>query len=158
MLNILLVILLLICAYTDFKHRKIYNMVLLPALLLGFALNLWENGLIGYKESLLGMLLGAALLLIPYFMGGMGAGDVKLLAAIGAIGGIGFVFQVFVFTALVGGLMALIAALKSGTLMLTLIRAANPRVTGNLNEQVGSATIPYGLAIAAGGLMALLLG
>jgi len=154
MLKLTLVLLLFICAYTDVKDRKIYNVILLPALALGFGFNLGEYGLSGLEEALWGMFLGGGLLIIPYLLGGMGAGDVKLLAAVGAIGGTALVWRAFLFTALIGGILAVMALLRQGALFSALHRAANPmQYTGT---ETGAATVPYGLAIAMGGLIALI--
>ena len=78
--NLLLIILLGLCVFTDLRDRKIYNAVLMPFLCTAFILNTVISGLPGLEQSILGAALGLGILLIPYLLGGMGAGDVKLLS------------------------------------------------------------------------------
>lgn len=75
-----------IAVVTDWREHKIYNKLLVPAFFLALLLHTFQGGLSGLTSSLLGAATGFALLLLPYLMGGMGAGDVKLLAVIGAFG------------------------------------------------------------------------
>ena len=111
--NSLLILVLLICLITDLKSRKIYNKVIFPALLLSFCLHAFTPIGSGILFSLMGFAVGFGLLFIPYLMGGMGAGDVKLLALIGAIKGTTFVVITGIYMALLGGLIALFILLDS---------------------------------------------
>jgi len=97
---------LCISLITDLRSRKIWNAVTLPAMGFGLAANTASDGVSGFAFAGLGLLAGFALLLIPYLLGGMGAGDVKLLAAIGALQGPAFVFYAFLYTAVAGGVIA----------------------------------------------------
>lgn len=65
-------------------------------------------GMAGCWFSIKGLLLGTGLLLPVYWIGGMGAGDAKLMGAVGSALGMQGVFTVFLFTALIGGLYALV--------------------------------------------------
>lgn len=85
---------------------KIPNIATLFLLIAGLSLHGYSAGASGLLFSVLGLLTGLSLLLLPYLMGGMGAGDVKALAALGALLGPGAVFQVFLYTGLIGGLLA----------------------------------------------------
>jgi prepilin peptidase CpaA len=162
-INIILLTMLAICVVTDIKSRKIYNIILFPVLLLALVLNVITGGLSGLAAALIGFATGLGILLIPYLMGGMGAGDVKLLAVIGALKGTGFVFDASIYMALVGACIALwamlfhretaiwcrsvfyfIYGLKHGMR----IPIASPK--GALTM-----TYPYGVAIACGALIAL---
>lgn len=93
---------------TDTFHAKITNIANLGLILAGTSYNLYLAGFAGFITSLLGLITGLLLLIIPYLMGGMGAGDVKALAALGALLGPASVFQVFLYIALVGGAMAIL--------------------------------------------------
>jgi prepilin peptidase CpaA len=104
--SICLSIIISIALFTDLKSRKIPNYLTLGGALIGFIINGLTAGLSGIQASALGWILGLALLLIPFFLGGMGAGDVKLMAAIGAWMGTAFVLQAMLWTALVGGVIA----------------------------------------------------
>ncbi|MDA3971062.1 MAG: prepilin peptidase [Desulfobulbaceae bacterium] len=98
---------LVICT-TDTLHSRIPNLATFTLVLVGFGYQIQAGGLLGGAMALLGLLLGLALLLTPYLLGGMGAGDVKALAALGALLGPGDIFQVFLFSGLIGGGMALV--------------------------------------------------
>lgn len=97
---------LVICT-TDALQGKIPNLATLALLLIGLWFNFRSGGFPGLALALAGLLTGLALLIIPYLLGGMGAGDVKALAALGALLGPGPVLQVFVIAGLIGGAMAL---------------------------------------------------
>lgn len=106
--------LLLICA-TDTLHSKIPNLLTVSLLLAGSGWHLYHLGPEGLILSGLGFITGLALLLIPYALGGMAAGDVKAMGALGAVLGPGAIFQVFLYTGLIGGLLALLfSALSAG--------------------------------------------
>ncbi len=70
---------------TDTFHAKITNIANLGLILAGTSYNLYLAGFSGFITSILGLITGFLLLIIPYLMGGMGAGDVKALAALGAL-------------------------------------------------------------------------
>lgn len=109
--NILLVITLIICCITDLRVRKIYNKVIFPILFSVFILHLILNGIPGLKISLLGFLSGLAILIIPFALRGIGAGDVKLLALIGAMKGSTFALNTAFYMFVIGGILALIIVL-----------------------------------------------
>lgn len=97
---------LLICI-VDTACSRIPNLANLVLLLTGLGHHVYSTGASGLLFSVLGILTGFSLLFLPYLMGGMGAGDVKAMAALGALLGPGAIFQVFLYTGLFGGLLAL---------------------------------------------------
>jgi len=99
--------LFLICA-TDTLYSKVPNILTLALILTGLLSNLVTSGLPGIALSLSGFATGLLLLLIPFLLGGMGAGDVKALAAMGALLGPGKTFQIFLYMGLIGGLLGLL--------------------------------------------------
>lgn len=111
-LDLVLVTVLGICFITDLKHQKIYNKVVFPSLILAVLLNTYLYSFNGFKMSLTGFATGFSVLLIPYLLGGIGAGDVKLLALIGTIKGSAFVVNTSLYMALIGGVIALIIILS----------------------------------------------
>lgn len=100
---------------TDLWKFKVYNALTIPTLLAGLGVSTWLGGWGGLASSLMGVGLGFGLLVVFYALGGVGAGDVKLLAAIGAWLGPYLTYQVFIASALFGGLYALALVLaRSG--------------------------------------------
>jgi len=93
---------------TDTLKAKIPNVLNLSLLIAGLVLNTLDSGLHGLLMGFAGAGLGVALLLLPYLMGGMGAGDVKALGALGALIGPGALLHVFVYMGLYGGAFALL--------------------------------------------------
>ncbi len=106
-----LIVLLLAATATDLRAQKIPNYLTFPAIIAALCYHGLTQGLDGLLFSLSGLGLGLALMLLPFFLGVMGAGDVKLLAAVGAWLGASDVFLTFIFTSLFGGLYALIVLL-----------------------------------------------
>jgi prepilin peptidase CpaA len=110
-----------------------------------------------------GLFLGMAFLIVFYFMGMMGAGDVKLLGAVGSILGPAGVFKAFLFTAIVGGIYALIVLAYHGQLVGFMKRIALSLKLSLLtrgptllpNEGKASPILCYGIAIAIGTSLSL---
>jgi prepilin peptidase CpaA len=105
--NYILLTLLLLALYFDLTQKKIPNFLTFPVILWGLVSNTITGGGGGFLFSFYGLLLGTALFFIPFVMGGMGGGDVKLLGAIGAMKGAQFVLQAALFTVLCGGVLAI---------------------------------------------------
>jgi Flp pilus assembly protein protease CpaA len=91
-----------IAMVTDMKWGKIYNWLTFPLLLAGLVISPIVSGWSGLGFSLLGSLLGIGLYLGLALFGIIGMGDVKLMGAIGALNGPGYVFTVFLYTSLLG--------------------------------------------------------
>jgi len=105
----------LVAAGTDLWKFKVYNALTFPMLLSGPLASALLGGAEGLKASLLGAALGFGVLAVFFAMGGVGAGDVKLLTAVGAWLGPFLTVQVFVASALAGGVYALVLmALRGG--------------------------------------------
>jgi prepilin peptidase CpaA len=116
----LLIVLLLMAALTDLTQRKVYNWLIVPALIIGLAWNIAEMGWPGVGFSLLGLLVGGLLFFPFLLLGGMGAGDIKLMAVVGAFGGAWFAVQAWFYIALAGGVQAVVLLLIRGELISTL--------------------------------------
>ena len=99
---------LIISAVIDLRLQRIPNLITMPAMLIALTGHTASLGTIGLFFSLKGLLIGIGLLIIPYLMGGMGAGDAKLMGAVGAIVGAEGVLISFLFTALFGGIYAVL--------------------------------------------------
>ncbi len=107
---------LMACAY-DLRTRRIPNGLTLGAAALALAFHAIDGGLGGVGTSVAGWLVGGALLVPLFWLGGMGGGDVKLLAALGAWVGPGEVFWVALYSAIAGGVLAVSLALARGYLV-----------------------------------------
>lgn len=163
-LNIILILVLIICFITDLKEQKIYNKVIYPTLILGIIIQIILNGLSGLQISLLGFVVGLGILLIPYFLGGIGAGDVKLLAFIGAMKGSIFVLNTALYMALIGGAIALIIIIshkefinflkKLGTWIFALFNGVRYKLEFPTTALIKK--YPYGVAIVGGAFICLL--
>src|SRR5437763_15114898 len=101
----LLLVLVLIAAVYDVRYRRIPNWLTLLGVVLGVAMNTFlYRGWPGLRFSLAGLALAFGVYVLLYALRAMGAGDVKLMAAVGAIAGWQDWFGIFVITALVGGI------------------------------------------------------
>ena len=103
-----------VATFTDLRSRRIPNWLSLPFMAGGVAAQVWNNGWHGLAQSMGGLGLGALIFGILFWMGGMGMGDVKLCAAIGAWVGPEQLLLALVITGLAGGIMALVWAIFSG--------------------------------------------
>jgi prepilin peptidase CpaA len=153
-------------AWGDLRTRRIPNYLTLGTAAAGLAYNLICHGGMGLMNGILGLLLGFGFLILPYLWGGMGAGDVKALAALGAwLGPAGTVF-LFCYMGIAGGLMALGVLfwkglfwqkVRQGWIILTNLILCRPvGLVVPALPQEPTPGIPYGVAIAVG--MAVLLG
>lgn len=102
----LVIVLLIVAAYIDGRQLRVPNWLTFPMVLSGLLFNLWIGGWAGFGAGLLGLGVGLACLLPMYAVGGMGAGDVKLLGGVGAWLGAGVTFSAFCVSAIVGAVMA----------------------------------------------------
>lgn len=105
--TILIIILIVTAAYDLYFHR-IPNYLTYTSMLLGIILNTTQTGVDGFLFSSFGLATGLGALFIFYLTGGMGAGDVKLLGAVGSFLGAKGVFWSFLFSAIAGGLYSII--------------------------------------------------
>jgi prepilin peptidase CpaA len=156
----------------DLRERRIPNLIVFPAAIIGLTLNLVMRGWEGLGFGLKGLAVGFALLFIPYLVGGMKAGDVKFLAAIGAFTGSTDVFRALIATLLCYPLFAAFAVIRERKLKLTWLRFRCVllnflglfipgmrlyaiRLEGHDDKNLPSVTTPFGVAIAAGTLIAV---
>lgn len=165
--DLLLSAVLLTCLYTDIRYKRIYNIITFPAAVVAIIANLHLHGLNGGVDSIKGLAFGMGLLFIPFVMGGIGAGDVKLLGIIGAFKGPEFVWFTFLYMAITGGLISfwIMArnkniAFRLKAILFTLLSFIG--ITPKINyletiESSAALTFPYGIAITAGAVIAYLL-
>jgi prepilin peptidase CpaA len=119
-----LVALVLIAAITDWRSRLIPNWLTVAALASALAIHIATGSWGGLRTSLSGFLVGFVVYLPFLLLRGMGAGDLKLMAAIGSIVGPTNCILVFVLTSLAGGVIAIAVLLSRGRLAETLSNTA----------------------------------
>lgn len=101
----------------DLLTRRIPNWLTFSAVLLGLAAQCWFFGWPGFLQSVLGILLGFGLFSPVYFLGYMGAGDVKLLMAVGAWIGWSLCLRVAIASVIFGGVFAFAEILLRGRIV-----------------------------------------
>jgi len=163
-IRILLEILVIIAAVWDIRWRRIPNWLTVPGIVLGIGLNWFLFETPGLRDSLEGLGLAFAVYFVLYLLRGMGAGDVKLMAAVGAAAGPANWLGILVLTSLAGAIAGiLMVALKGrvrGTLfnLLTIVgslRHGRAPYKDNPDLDVASRSaigLPHGAIIALGTL------
>ena len=160
---ILLIPLAVVIAYYDVRYRRIPNAFVLAAFSGGVLMNAILGGLQGVYSSIAGCLLAFFLMFMFHIFGAMGAGDVKLFAAIGAVTGLHLVVPTFIVVVLTGGLLAVVSIIRAGILVTTMQRVLQifvgmlpgwqmPKFTVPLDRKH---TIPYGVAITMGSIISI---
>jgi prepilin peptidase CpaA len=153
----------LVATIVDMRTRRIPNA--LTATMAGLGIGFAGAGISGISlgAAAFGFIIGFALMLPGHALGATGAGDVKLMAAVGAIVGPGIVVNAFLFTALAGGVLALAVAVRRQRFTATLTGTA--RLIGaptDVRREVQTASasrrFAYGPAIAVGSVLAALVG
>jgi prepilin peptidase CpaA len=154
-----------LCAYWDLRYRKIPNWATLPGIVLGLGVSILFGGWGGMKASGIGFLIGFGALLVLFVLGWMGGGDVKLMAAVGALKGYPFVVSALFYSLIVGvviGVAMLIWNRKTQRAFKNLFFVVASRFSPlipkqNINREE-TQKIPFGLAIVAGTLWAMIVG
>jgi len=160
--EILLLALLLVAAVYDVRFRRIPNWISVTGVAIGLTMNAFLFGVPGIWLSLRGLGLGFGVYFFLYLIRAMGAGDVKLMGAVGAMVGWQDWFGIFLITAILGGLMALILAASRGRIRKTLwnvgfilseMKSGRPAYINKEELDVRSPKaigLPHGAVIAVG--------
>ena len=158
------IVLVALATRADVQTRKIPNLLTGPAFLLGILVHLILNGTVGAGNALLGAVMAGAILLPGWLMRFTGAGDVKLMAAVGAWLGYPGGLAAAVAALIAGGVIAVFVAARRGMLKQAL-RNALVVGLGLLARKGGVAVpmpvttgvrFPFAPAILAGAIFALL--
>lgn len=153
---ILLLGLLGVAVASDLRRHRIPNFLVVLGLVLGLAGQAYSNGLTGLGDGTLGLLIGFGIFLPLYALGGMAAGDVKLMAMVGSFMTPHFAMWTAFFSLLAGGLCGLLLVLARGQLQQTLGRywlmlRARAYLAPAADEVAGK-PFPYSVAILLGTL------
>lgn len=150
-----------LAAVIDLRTRRVPNVLTGALALTGLTIAAAELGTVGLGGAVIGCLLGFAFMLPGHLFGGTGAGDVKLFAAAGAMLGPATTVRAFLYTAIAGGVLALVVALKRRRLQQTL--GATARLVSERSAAVAAIESPdannrfaYAPAIAIGVVLAAL--
>lgn len=149
-----------IAAVFDMRTRRIPNWLNGSAILVGLAAHLCLQGISGASWALLAGLTGGFVFFVFYLAGGMGAGDVKLMAALGVIAGFHGLLPIMTMSAILGGVMAIALAVVRGKFKQTManvgLLAMHHRLAGltphpQLNvENQETLRLPYALPMFFG--------
>lgn len=178
--NFILIILLFTAAFFDVTEKRIPNLITFSAMIIGLILNIIMNSLNGLIFSFYGFFIGFAVFFIPFALGLMGAGDVKLMAAIGVVKGLRFTVLSTLFSAIAGIIVVFVYLIYKKKLFgyfrkyfvvlveifLNSIYFSDRNRVGNKlkkfaysneieNKENEKLYVPYGLAIALGTLLVL---
>lgn len=155
-----LAVFLCAASYTDLVKNRIPNSITFPAILIGIALNTYLHGMTGFYSAVSGSALGIACLLPFYMAGGMAAGDVKLMSAVGAFLGSSMIFKAVLLSLICGSILGIIWLVRSNGigdfLRRYLLSGKYTLMTGGLQyfpPEKGDPALmrfPYALAIAGG--------
>jgi prepilin peptidase CpaA len=155
---------LIVAAWIDGKELRVPNWITFPMVFAGLAYSSWVGGWEGLGQGLIGMCVGLATLLPLYAVGGMGAGDVKLMAGVGAWLGAAVTWNAFLASAIVGGVMALLMVLYRkawdkhyGNALLILseiVAVKDPRELSKIaaDRKPHMLLLPYGIPICIGSI------
>lgn len=153
---------------TDVRDGKVYNWLTVPGAALGLALNTWFLGFEGTRSSLIGLGIGVAVWFVMPILGKpLGGGDVKFLAAIGALRGPQFLLYTMILAFLWAGLMGIVLACRQGRFLACARRAGSwlllpPALrtdpdTGGLETAATGVRVPFAAATGLGALTAALV-
>jgi prepilin peptidase CpaA len=161
-----LAVLLMPAAIIDLRTRRIPNKLSLAGILAGIAVHTFYSGLDGSLESLGGMGLALVIGFLLYTIGWLGAGDAKLLAAVGAVVGLPHILEFLFWITMSGGLVAIVAMALHGVLQrklkrwwVTLALSLSSRRWAHVPKtEEESVEVPYAVSIALGAAVAVVLG
>ena len=158
---------ILLASWIDYSQRRVPNWLNALLIVMGFIVQACYFGTTGLSTGAWGLLTGFGLLIIPWLMHGMGAGDVKLMAAIGVWLGPLLTLYSFALGAIIGGITAVVMILSTGRLRMACVNIgvilAKCTTPHAVFSEVGSAKsfgitsqlLPYGVPLTAGTLIIL---
>lgn len=146
-----------VAVVTDVRRRRIPNALTLPLALTGLALGAVSGGMGGFLMSGAGCLAGGLLFLLPAAKLGWGMGDLKLVAALGAVGGPAFALWLGLYAMAAGGPFALLWLKRQGQLTRVVGGMRGDLAAGQAPVARSGLSIPYVVPIAVGLAVALLI-
>jgi prepilin peptidase CpaA len=152
-----------VATIVDVRTRRIPNALTASMAAAGLGLAVTGSSQVTLPGAVIGLFIGGALMLPGHLFGATGAGDVKLMAAVGAIVGPSTVVTAFLFTAIAGGVLAVGVAARRQRLAATLagtgrLLAGPPEARQDIRSAAEARRFAYGPAIAIGSVLAVLAG
>jgi prepilin peptidase CpaA len=149
-------------AFHDARSRRIPNRLTYAAIAAGFAVRAALGGWLGLESAVWGALAAGGVFFLLFVVGGMGGGDVKLMAAVGAWAGLNQAVPILLAAALAGGVLAIVYMIANRSVGRTLLNSVvlvrhhltfglSPHPQINVQES-GTTRVPFGIAIAMGTL------
>jgi prepilin peptidase CpaA len=150
-----------IASWIDLRSRRVPNLLTMPLACAGVLLAVIGASGLSATDAVLGLLVGLGVMLPLHVLGGTGAGDVKLMAAFGALLGPAGVLGAFIRMAIIGGVIALGIAIQRGRLRETLngtalLVARVDGVAASLEHPAVNNKFPYAPAVALGAALVAL--
>jgi len=167
-IDIAIVLIAGLSAFFDITIRKIPNWLIAVGAASGLAISAFQGAQV-FLQSVLGLVIGIAVLILPFAMGWIGAGDVKFFGVTGALLGLSFLPRIFFYSALAAGAIA-VASLLSGKIRffsfkqiwldvkIAIVSGGNV-IPEPVRDRVAhrDESIPWGVAFAVGSLIAYYL-
>lgn len=151
--SIVLFVISFVGAVYDLRFRRIPNWLTFGTFFLSVLFHLLRLDLSDLFNCILGFFVGILLLIVPYLLGGMGAGDVKLLGAVGSLVGFKEVLLIFIYSGIGGLLLVLIWILLTPKYRKFFV------TTGQILPAVDKKEkIPYGIAVFMGTILYIMFG
>lgn len=161
---LLTIVVVTVAVITDLLWRRIPNFLTIPAFVLAVVVRLVFQGWTGLGLAIAGAVAAPVLLLLMHGGKGIGMGDLKLTAAIGAMLGPVMAVVTVLLSAVAGGLLAILMMMRPGGQLAELVSVLSIGIPfirkrksddAPAEDQTPMETMPYGLAIGAGSLMTL---
>lgn len=156
-----------LCVASDVRTLRIPNLLTGPTMLLGLSLNAWQSGWSGLQTSITGCVAAMILLFAPFALGGVGAGDVKMMGAVGALLGPNLVLESLLFGLALGGVFAIVQLARrrrlreklaaTGRMLTNAILAGSIEPLKLSSTSPNAVALPYSLPLGLGtaGVIAL---
>ena len=157
--DLIVVLISAICAYTDYRYRKVYDRLTWPVMLLGLILAFVAGSFGGVKSSALGIGVAFGMYVIPCEIGAIGGGDAKFMMAIGSLQGYLFLVVASLFGFALGGVQAFYSICKREHGLKNLVTSitSGSLFTTSYEDRDKEENIPLGIYFALASIICLIL-
>ncbi len=154
---VILFLLLIICSYTDLTKHKIYNVITLPAVLIGIVLGLFINYETEFISRMTGFAVGFGLFTIFFVFKALGGGDVKLIGAVGALIGTPLIIDAIILSMICAGVISIFLLMIKRRFVsdLGILYRSLFKIKQSKNADGKLTIAPFGFCIACGTMLAV---